>query len=188
MNLENIRRLLFTCAGAIITALAPTGPYVALCTVAVLGDCLSAYLLARRARRIYPRLANPDAAKFKSHDFGDTVVTLMLVYALLIFAFYTHIYITSSLPFNALKLSAGAVIAWQGWSILENASSCNGARWAQILQRVMVDKTARHLEIDSNELEDILKGRRPGNIQQQGSDVSGHREPQNKNQDEDIDR
>ena len=66
------------------------------------------------------------------------------------------------MPFDALKLSAGGVIFWQGWSILENMSSCNGARWAKLLQNVMVDKTARHLDIDRDELEEVLNSRRSG--------------------------
>lgn len=162
MNIENIRRVFFTLFGALATALAPTLPYVLLCTAAVLADCLSALMLARRARKVLPRLTNPDTAKLKSHHFGGTIVTLMEVYALLIFAYYLHMYVTSSMPFDALKLSAGGVIFWQGWSILENMSSCNGARWAKLLQNVMVDKTARHLDIDRDELEEVLNGRRSG--------------------------
>lgn len=162
MNIENIRRVFFTLFGALATALAPTLPYVLLCTAAVVADCISAVMLARRARKVLPRLTNPDTAKIKSHDFGDTIVTLMEVYALLIFAYYLHLYVTSAMPFNALKLSAGAVIFWQGWSILENMSSCNGARWAKLLQNVMVDKTARHLDIDRDELEEVLNSRRSG--------------------------
>jgi len=33
-------------------------------------------------------------------------------------------------------------------SMLENQSSCNDATWAKILQKVLADKTKRHLKID----------------------------------------
>lgn len=152
MNTENLRRIFFTAFGAVATALAPTLPYLILCTVAVLADCLSAWLLSRRVKKAYPADANKETGKFNSFHFGRTLWTLLCVYALLVFAFFLEQYITSSLPFDALKVAAGAVIFWQGWSILENCSSCNGAKWAKILQKIMVDKTERHLDIDLSEL------------------------------------
>lgn len=152
MNTEILRRSFFTAFGAIGTALAPTAPYVLLCTAAVLFDCLSAWLLSRRVKKYYPDLVDKDAGKFKSYHFGKTIFTLLCVYMLLVFAYYLEMYVTDELPFNALKLAAGAVIFWQGWSILENSSSCNGAKWAVILQRIMVDKTERHFDIALPEL------------------------------------
>jgi len=40
----------------------------------------------------------------------------------------------------------------EAWSILENASSCNGSSWAKVLQKIMIDKTERHLDIDLSPL------------------------------------
>ena len=31
-------------------------------------------------------------------------------------------------------------------SVLENMSSCNNAKWAKLLQKILIDKTARHLD------------------------------------------
>lgn len=152
MKTEILRRIFFTAFGAVCTALAPTLPYIILCTVAVLADCISAWLLSRRVKKAYPDEADRETGKFKSYHFGKTIWTLLCVYMLLIFAYFLDVYITSALPFNALKLAAGAVIFWQAWSILENASSCNGAKWAKILQQIMVDKTERHLDIDLSSL------------------------------------
>ena len=158
MNTENLRRIFFTAFGAVTTALAPTLPYLILCTVAVLADCISAWLLSRRVKKAYPADTNKETGKFNSFHFGKTLWTLLCVYALLIFAFFLEQYITSALPFDALKVAAGAVIFWQGWSILENASSCNGAKWARILQKIMVDKTERHLDIDLSDLHLVEHG------------------------------
>lgn len=152
MNTENLRRIFFSAFGAVCTALAPTLPYIILCTVAVLADCLSAWMLSRRVKKAYPAEADRETGKFKSYHFGKTIWTLLCVYMLLIFAYFLDMYVTSTLPFNALKVAAGAVIFWQAWSILENASSCNGAKWAKILQQIMVDKTERHLDIDLSAL------------------------------------
>lgn len=38
--------------------------------------------------------------------------------------------------------------------MLENESSCNDAKWAKIAQRIMVDKTERHFDIDLHELKE----------------------------------
>lgn len=41
------------------------------------------------------------------------------------------------------------------WSIFENESSCrseNESRFWKILQKIMIDKTARHFDVDLDEL------------------------------------
>lgn len=172
MNTENLRRIFFTAFGAVCTALAPTLPYIILCTFAVLADCLSAWMLSRRVKKAYPEEADRETGKFKSYHFGKTIWTLLCVYMLLIFAYFLDMYITSDLPFNALKLAAGAVIFWQGWSILENASSCNGAKWAKILQQIMVDKTERHLDIDLSALTHGVDGENGGNRSAKAADLA----------------
>ena len=50
--------------------------------------------------------------------------------------------------------AAGIVCLLQLWSILENSSSCNGSRWAKLLQKIMVNKAERHFDIN---LEDLKK-------------------------------
>lgn len=152
MNTERIYQLFFSVISAIATALSPTLPYIILCTVAVLADCYTAWQLDKRVRKAHPDRTNADTGKFNSKHFRSVLTTLAEVYALLVFAHFSHIYITSGLPFHALKVAAGLVIGWQGWSILENMSSCNGAKWAKILQSVMIDKTERHFDIDLSQL------------------------------------
>jgi hypothetical protein len=46
------------------------------------------------------------------------------------------------------EIFAGIVIFWQLYSILENESSCNDAKWAKVLQKIMIDKTERHFDVD----------------------------------------
>ena len=46
------------------------------------------------------------------------------------------------------NITAGAVCFWQLWSMLENESSCSDERWAKVLQKVLVDKTERHFDVD----------------------------------------
>lgn len=163
MNTERIYQMVFSVGSAVVTALSPTLPYILLCTAAVLADCWTAWQLDKRVRKAYPEQTSRNSGKFKSSHFGSVLVTLLQVYLLLIFAHFLHVYVTENLPINALKLSAGLVIGWQLWSCLENMSSCNGAKWAMVLQQIMVDKTERHFDIDLSALRE-LHGRRPEHL------------------------
>lgn len=152
MNTERLYQMIFSAISAVATALSPTLPYILLCTAAVLFDCFTAWQLDKRVRKAFPEQTTTNAGKFKSSHFGSVLLTLLQVYALLVFAHFLHIYVTESLHFHAMKLAAGLVIGWQAWSCLENMSSCNGAAWAKVLQQVMVDKTERHFDVDLSEL------------------------------------
>lgn len=46
------------------------------------------------------------------------------------------------------NIAAGAFCMVQVISILENESSCNDAKWGKVLQKILIDKTKRHLDID----------------------------------------
>lgn len=52
---------------------------------------------------------------------------------------------------------AGIICFEQAWSILENESSCRGKEegifW-KLLQKIMVDKTERHFDINLDEFKD----------------------------------
>jgi hypothetical protein len=67
------------------------------------------------------------------------------------------VHITDGLPVDLTKVAAGAICFWQLWSILENESSCNGAKWAKIMQKILVDKTSRHFDIDLSDLQSESK-------------------------------
>ena len=57
--------------------------------------------------------------------------------------------------FDGLKLAnyVAAVFCFvQFWSILENESSQNDAKWAKVIQKIAIDKAGRHFDIDLNEI------------------------------------
>ncbi len=153
-NLSEILRLLFAAIGATLAALDPTLPYLLICTMLIFADCYTAWSLARRAARTHPDRVSEDAHKFKSHHFGAVLVSLMKAYALVIMAYLIQQHITAGLPIDLTKVAAGAICFWQLWSILENESSCNGARWAKVMQKILIDKTSRHFDIDLSALKD----------------------------------
>lgn len=147
--LSLIGRNMMSMLGASIAVLEPTIPFVLICTLAVLCDCYTAWALSRRVKKRFP---GSNDGKFKSHYAGRVFATLIKVYALIVLAHLIDLYIFPDLSLRLPNVVAGAVCFWQVWSMLENESSCNDAKWARIAQRVMVDKTERHFDIDLHEL------------------------------------
>lgn len=151
-NLSEILRWGFTAIGAVVAVIEPTFPYLLICTMMILTDCYTAWALSKRARKSHPDKVSADGKKFKSHNFGKVIVTLLKAYALIIMAFMIQRYITDAWPIDLTKVAAGAICFWQLWSILENESSCNGSKWAKTLQKILVDKTSRHFDIDLSDI------------------------------------
>ena len=147
--LSLIGRNIMSVFGAFLAVLEPTIPFILICTLAVLCDCYTAWALSRRVKKKYP---GSNDGKFKSNYAGRVFVTLIKVYALTVLAHLIDLYIFPDLSLRLPNVVAGAVCFWQVWSMLENESSCNDARWAKVAQRVMVDKTERHFDIDLHEL------------------------------------
>lgn len=141
-------------AASVMAFVGPVVPYGAICTAMIVADLLSARMLARRVRRrVANDVANPDALKFSSRRFGATVVTLVKTYALLLLAHGVDVVIiANAAPLSLLRFCAALICFWQLWSILENESSANNSTWARIAQRILIDKTERHLGIDLREL------------------------------------
>ena len=141
--LSDILRCIFTALGATMAILEPTLPYILICTLMILADCYTAWSLSKRARKVHPNRVSKDGKKFKSHHFGAVLLTIMIQH-----------HITDGISIDLTKVAAGAICFWQFWSILENESSCNGAKWAIVLQKILVDKTSRHFDINLDDLKD----------------------------------
>ncbi|MDE6229200.1 MAG: phage holin family protein [Muribaculaceae bacterium] len=151
-NLSEVLRWVFTAIGAVLAILEPTLPYLIICTVMILADCYTAWSLSKRAQKSHPDKVSQDGKKFNSHNFGKVIVTLLKAYALIVMAFMIQRHITDAWPIDLTKVAAGAICFWQLWSILENESSCNGSKWAKLLQKILVDKTSRHFDIDLSDI------------------------------------
>lgn len=150
-------RLLFTMWGGIVAVMEPRIPIILICFCAVFMDCYTAWSLSRRVRDKYPDRKTD--AYFRSDHFGRVIITLIKISALIFLAAHMDEYIVDDIPVSLTKIAAGAICFWQVWSILENESSCNNAKWAKIAQRIMVDKTERHFDIDLHELKEDRKNK-----------------------------
>lgn len=152
---SEILRWVFTALGAAVAVLEPALPYILICTLMILADCYTAWALSRRARKAHPERVSDDGRKFKSHHFGAVLLTILKAWAMIVMAFLIQLHITDGMPaVDLTKVAAGAICFWQLWSILENESSCNGAKWARVMQRILIDKTSRHFDIDLDGLKE----------------------------------
>lgn len=150
---EGLPRLIFSILGSFAAFLEPTLPYMGICTLLIFADCFTAWQLSRRAHKMHPDKVSPDGKKIKSHHFGLVLLTLFKSYALILMAYCIQVVIIAEFwPIDLPKLAAAAICFWQIWSILENESSCNDAKWAKTLQKILVDKTSRHFDIDLSNL------------------------------------
>jgi hypothetical protein len=149
---SDILRWLSALIGAALAILKPTFPFLGICTFMILADCYTAWSLAKRACKFHPDKVSGDGKKFKSRHFGMVIGTILKSYALIVMAYFIQTHITDGLPVDLTKVASGAICFWQLWSILENESSCNGAKWAKIAQKILVDKTSRHFDIDLSDL------------------------------------
>ena len=137
--------------GAWVAMIRPTFPFILVCTLAVLADCYTAWSLSRRVKKRFP---GANDGKFKSNYAGRVFITLIKVYSLTILVHLIDAMVFPEIALHLPQVVAGAVCFWQIWSMLENESSCNDAKWAKIAQRIMVDKTERHFDIDLHELKE----------------------------------
>ncbi len=146
--MDNIRYL-FSLSGALIVIFEPTLPIIIICTLVILYDCFTACALARRVAHTHPQKASGEISSRR----GLRVVnTILKVYSIVILAHLIDTYILLGIPIKLTNVVAGMVCFWHLWSMCENESSCNDSKWAKIVQRIMVDKTERHFDIELPEL------------------------------------
>ena len=159
---QALYKFIIAALGGLATLLAPIYPLLWVCFTFILVDCISAFMLNRRIAKeleLHGKNKSNNFGKFSTAKGSKIISTSIESFVLLILA---HILDTQVFGFfNGLYIAnyaAGVICVLQAWSILENASSCNGSRWAKLLQKIMVDKTERHLNIDLNDLKDKKDG------------------------------
>lgn len=133
---------------AMIDAVENVWIYLFLASAFVIIDCITAYKLNRRLKKKYgPNIVQ---GKYTSHGFWKTLETLGKSCAAIFLGYFIYKYMLIPEGGSAMLhiYATGAVIGIQSWSILENSSSCNGSKWAALAQKIVIDKSKRHLHID----------------------------------------
>ena len=148
---DRLLQMVFSILGGLFLAFeATTLLFFVPCMLTLIIDIISAVALSRRVKRKYPNNAE---GKFKSSYKTRVMITIILVFFGIILAHYID-----SLYFNGgiwTQLFVMGVFGfYEIWSILENYSSENeDSKFAKALQRVMVNKAERHIDVP---LEDIF--------------------------------
>lgn len=142
--------------GWLVAEFEPTFPLVIVAVVFIVYDAYTAYQLDKRVKQKYPDKSKREAAKFTSFAFGKVIKQtipkrLWLIILAYIVEHWVFIHVTIPLSY----VVTGAICFEQAWSILENESSCRSekeSRFWKLLQRIMVDKTERHFDVELDEL------------------------------------
>lgn len=160
----SLTRWLAAFVGILWCWIEPTVPFIFICACAVFLDMITAWRLNIRIKKTYSKEVAD--GKLKSAHMSKMISDLAVVFLCIVLAHHIDVDILPHWGGIHLANYAAAVFCLtQIVSILENESSCNGATWAIIAQRILADKTARHLDIDITEFDNLKK-------QQQQKDAS----------------
>lgn len=149
--IQTITKYILYAGTAIIAYIEPFLPYIQVCFIAIILDCLSAWDLARRVSATYPDKAK--GGKFTSEGMKRIIDTILKISAVVWLTYMIDTTIVTFAEIYLANIVSAVFCTAQLVSILENISSCNGAKWAKLIQKVLVDKTNRHLNVDLTEEE-----------------------------------
>ena len=136
----------------------PTFPLIIVAIIFIVYDAYTAYCLDKRVKKKYPEKTTREKAKFTSFAFGKVITTTIpkrLALILLAFLCEHWVFIHVEIPLSYIV--TGVICFEQAWSIMENESSCRDeadSKFWRWLQKIMVDKTSRHFDIDLTDLKD----------------------------------
>lgn len=164
-TIYSIPKALFALLGGIVgwfvAEFKPTFPLIIVAVIFIVYDAYTAYQLDKRVHKRYPEKAQRREAKFTSFAFGKVIkqtIPKRLWLIVLAYAVEHWVFIHVSIPLSYIV--TGVICFEQAWSILENESSCRSeadSRFWRLLQKVMVDKTERHFDVN---LDDLKSGGR----------------------------
>ena len=142
--------------GWVIAEFKPTFPLIIVTIIFIIYDAWTAYQLDKRVHQRYPTKTKREKEKFTSFAFGKVIKETIPKRLWVIFLAYLvehWVFIHVSIPLSYIV--TGAICFEQAWSILENESSCrseNESRFWKLLQKIMVDKTERHFDVNLDDL------------------------------------
>lgn len=144
--------------GWLVAEFKPTFPLIVVAVVFIISDAWTAFCLDKRVRKAYPEKTSREKAKFTSFAFGKVIThTIPKRLWLILLAYMVEHWVFVHVDFHLHYIVTGAICFEQAWSMLENESSCrpeSESRFWRMLQRIMVDKTARHFDVDLDEMKD----------------------------------
>lgn len=170
MNLKVVFGAIGGGVGWFVGEFHPTFPLIIVAIIFIVYDAWTAYQLDKRVHKMYPEKTQREKAKFTSFAFGKVIrSTIPKRLWLIVLAFMVERWVFTFVEIPLSYIVTGIICFEQAWSILENESSCReeaDSRFWKMLQKIMVDKTARHFDVDIDN--DMLHGkeREDGNNQE----------------------
>ena len=153
-----ITRIIAGLIGVLWCYIEPSLNYIAVCFFALILDCYTAW---RCNRRIYTRyreaIKRTPKCKMDGKLRSKKMAKMVQDFSVLIMAIFLAVIIDNDLLAHMGELHLANYLAViycsvQFVSILENESTCNGAAWARVMQKIVADKTERHFNIKLKEL------------------------------------
>lgn len=144
--------------GWLVAEFKPTFPLIIVALIFIIYDAYTAYQLDKRVHAKYPDETKRHEAKFTSFAFGKVIrhtIPKRLWLIILAYLIEHWVFIHVEIPLS--YIATGIICFEQLWSVLENESSCRSeedSKFWKILQKIMVDKTERHFDVN---LEDFKK-------------------------------
>lgn len=156
---KHIFTLIGGCFGWLIAEFRPTFPLMIVAIIFIVYDAVTAFKLEKRVALKYPNKTK--VSKFSSYAFGkllrSTIPSRLMV---IVLSFLVEHWVFTFLNIPLSYIVTGIICFEQAWSILENESSCRdddeGMFW-HLLQKIMIDKTSRHFDVNIDELVDELR-------------------------------
>lgn len=147
---ERLLQMIFSILGGLFIAFeATTILFFMPCMLTLIIDILSANSLAKRVKRKYPEKAD---GKFKSSYKHRVLMTIIIVFIAIILGHYIDtIYFNGGIWTQLFVM--GVFMFYEIWSVLENWSSENDDnKIARALQRIMVNKAERHINVEISDI------------------------------------
>jgi len=142
--------------GWLVGEIRPTFPLIIVTVIFIVCDAWTAFQLDKRVKKMYPDKATRPA-KFLSFKFGKVVTeTIPKRLMVILLAFLVEHWVFVHVTIHLSYIATGVICFEQFWSILENEASCRDARQSRfwkILQKITIDKTERHFDVDLSDLE-----------------------------------
>ena len=142
--------------GWLVAEFKPTFPLIAVAVIFIISDAWTAFCLDRRVHKAFPEKTSREKAKFTSFAFGKVIThTIPKRLWLILLAYMVENWVFLHITIHLHYIVTGAICFEQAWSMLENESSCRPeteSRFWRLLQKIMVDKTERHLDVKLDEI------------------------------------
>lgn len=152
-----VSRAIAAVLGLLWVHIEPSINFITVCFFALIIDCYTAW---RCNRRIYAKYReeikrNPKCkmdGKLRSKKMAKMVRTFSVLIMCICLASYLDRNILGYMNTHLANQLTAMYCLVQFVSILENESTCNGAAWARVLQKIVADKTERHFNVKLKEL------------------------------------